>query len=121
MMYWGKSFPSRLYIRVIMAFAAFLWTGIFAGALNLPVTVQFALAGAVCIFVLFFRMIVPNGFSKFTMGMTTASDQARAELADGNFDGVPDFIQKSFPYPTNENDGEDDGGSEGDDAPEGEE
>ena len=100
MAYWGRSLPSRLYSRLIMAAAAILWVAIFTGALHLPYAVQLVLCGGVALFVLFFRVIVPNGFSNITNEFMAASDQARAELADGNFDGVPDFLQESFPYPT---------------------
>ena len=102
--YWTDSFPMRLYIRVMYALCGLLYGGCIAARLPFPDISQYVIGGAIAIYVLFFRTIHPNGFSFVKSAPERQIDSmiTKQELANGNFDGVPEFLQKTVHYPSQE-------------------
>ena len=100
--YWSTSTGIRIYLRILYAACAFLYSAMFLGAMKAPLLLQIIVGLIVGLFVLFFRVLYPNGFSNITDSFSEAAQQAQKELAEGNYDGVPNFLQKNMHYPTQE-------------------
>lgn len=98
--YWSRSFPDRLYYRLMLCITTMMYGALFFGWICPVVEIQWTLSVACGLFALFFRTIYPNGFGKLDPArMSTETTVAKQELSEGNMDGVPNWLQNVMKYP----------------------
>ena len=98
--YWRDPLPYRIYIRVMYAVCGGLLVGMLLERLGAPMWLQWTGFGLMAAFVACFRLIFANGFKDMFSGVYDAIQANNEELAVGNYDGVPKFVQDAFDLPS---------------------
>lgn len=98
--YWRDPLPYRIYIRAMYAVCGGIIVGMLVERIGAPLWLQWTAFGIAAVFIACFRLIFANGFKDMFAGMYDAIEANNEELAAGNYDGVPKFVQNTFDLPS---------------------
>ena len=94
--YWDMSWGMRTYMRLMYSTCGGLCMGWLASSLGLPGNAQWFVALGTFAIVISYRWFRPNGGGNLLEEIISADDQARQELLDGDYSGVPDRIKPMY-------------------------
>lgn len=97
--YWHDPLPYRVYVRGLYSVCGGILVGILFDRLGSPMWLQWIAFGLSAVFIACFRLIFPNGLRDMFSGVFEAIEANNEELAIGNYDGVPKFVQDAFDLP----------------------
>ena len=97
--YWRDPLPYRVYVRGLYSVCGGILVGVLFDRLGSPMWLQWIAFGLSSVFIACFRLIFSNGLRDMFSGVFEAIEANNDELAVGNYDGVPKFVQDAFDLP----------------------